>query len=316
MAFNPQTGLVYIPVAEASFVLFDPSDGHEYRPGQRNTSTYGMAPNGSINGAPRMTAKLAAALRSPDLWKDAPKNRSVLRAWDPVAQRTRWEVEGPDPFDRSGVLTTSGGLVVQGTNTGMLNFYDADTGALLKQIDFGTSVVAAPATFAIDGQQYIVVMAAIGGGPLSFSPPPTSAAFKYGNQGRIVAFRLDGGAVPRPAALPPDSPFPEPPPLNATKATIALGGELFGEHCFRCHSNSVAKPRTATADLRRLVPATHAAFKDILLKGLLRPLGMPQWDDVLSESDVDAIHQYLIAQSWDAYRKQSPSGGSSSAPGL
>jgi quinohemoprotein ethanol dehydrogenase len=40
--------------------------------------------------------------------------------------------------------------------------------------------------------------------------------------------------------------------------------------------------------------STHAAFKQIVLGGLLLPNGMPRWDDRLSEKDVEAIHAYLI----------------------
>jgi quinohemoprotein ethanol dehydrogenase len=54
-----------------------------------------------------------------------------------------------------------------------------------------------------------------------------------------------------------------------------------------------------------MTPPKHAAFKDIVLHGALRPLNMPQWDDVLSEQDADAIHAYLIAIAWDAYKSQS-----------
>jgi mono/diheme cytochrome c family protein len=36
----------------------------------------------------------------------------------------------------------------------------------------------------------------------------------------------------------------------------------------------------------------------------LRPLGMPQWDDVLSEQESDAIHAYLISLAWEAFTTQ------------
>ena len=45
----------------------------------------------------------------------------------------------------------------------------------------------------------------------------------------------------------------------------------------------------------------HALFDDIVLKGLLRLMSMPQWDDVLTRKDIDAIHAYLISTDWDAY---------------
>ena len=53
-----------------------------------------------------------------------------------------------------------------------------------------------------------------------------------------------------------------------------------------------------------MTPATHSIFNQIVLKGLLRPLGMPQWDDVLNEAQADAIHGYLISIAWDAYNKE------------
>jgi len=40
------------------------------------------------------------------------------------------------------------------------------------------------------------------------------------------------------------------------------------------------------------------------LKGVLAPAGMERFDDILSETDVDNIHAYLIDQSWLAYRQQ------------
>ena len=59
-----------------------------------------------------------------------------------------------------------------------------------------------------------------------------------------------------------------------------------------------------TPDLRKLGDGLHAAFKDIVLKGVLAEGGMERFDDLLSEADVDDIHAYLIDQSWIAYRAQ------------
>jgi quinohemoprotein ethanol dehydrogenase len=59
-----------------------------------------------------------------------------------------------------------------------------------------------------------------------------------------------------------------------------------------------------TPDLRKLSLEVHDLFKDILLKGAFAPRGMERFDDVLNEADVDAIHAYLIDQSWQAYKVQ------------
>jgi quinohemoprotein ethanol dehydrogenase len=45
-------------------------------------------------------------------------------------------------------------------------------------------------------------------------------------------------------------------------------------------------------------------FEAIVRGGAFVSLGMPRFDDVVSESDADAIHAYLIDQAWDQYRRQ------------
>ncbi|HWK74874.1 MAG TPA: c-type cytochrome, partial [Povalibacter sp.] len=144
---------------------------------------------------------------------------------------------------------------------------------------------------------YVAVMAGLGGGGWG-APDPRSAAYRYGNQGRILAFKLDGGETPKPPLLPPVPPIPEPPKQTASAESVANGELLFTRHCAQCHANS---PRSAAPDLRRMSKFTHAAFSDILLKGALRPLGMPQWDDLLSAADVTDIHAYLISISQRAF---------------
>jgi quinohemoprotein ethanol dehydrogenase len=76
-----------------------------------------------------------------------------------------------------------------------------------------------------------------------------------------------------------------------TAETIRQGRALFFSDCVLCHSN---QHRSITPDLRRMQPATHQAFRDIVLGGLLVPAGMPRWDDQLKPEHVQAIHAYLI----------------------
>jgi len=225
---------------------------------------------------------------------------SFLRAWDPIRSKIVWDVHRPGWWDRGGTLATAGGLVFTGTVTGHFLAYDALTGKTLKDIDVGTSIMAAPISYSIDGTQYVAVMAAWGGGGWNFVHP-TSAAYQRGNEGRIIAFKLDGGATPLPALVPPIQPIPQPPPLSASADTIEKGADLFGAHCGSCHLNV---PGSLAPDLRRMSPETHDAFKQIVLGGALINAGMPPWDDLLSQADADAIHAYLISISWDAYNKQ------------
>ena len=226
--------------------------------------------------------------------------KAFLRAWDPLRGRIVWDVPMSDWWDRPGVLATAGGLVFQGTGTGHFCAYDALTGQKRKDIEVGTSIGAGPMSYSIDGTQYIAVMAAWGGGGWSFQHP-TSAAYQRGNEGRIIAFKLDGGPTPMPPRLPPVLSIPKPPPLTASAETIQKGEDLFKAHCGSCHLNL---PGTLAPDLRRMSRETHEAFDQIVLGGALINAGMPPWDDVLSPADADRIHAYLISISWDAYNKQ------------
>jgi quinohemoprotein ethanol dehydrogenase len=72
---------------------------------------------------------------------------------------------------------------------------------------------------------------------------------------------------------------------------IAAGQGLFYGNCALCHAN---QHRSITPDLRRMSPETHAAFNDIIMKGLLATNGMPRWDDHLEPTEAAAIHAYLI----------------------
>jgi quinohemoprotein ethanol dehydrogenase len=232
--------------------------------------------------------------------------RELIRAWDPVAQKTVWEHEtssGMRGYD-GGVLSTAGGLVLQGRGDGALVVYDAATGKVLKSLDTGSHIMAAPMSYAIGGTQYVAVQTGYGGAGISVGPfPPDSAARTYDNQNRIVAFRLDGGTVPKPQRRP-DEPFPLPPPSTASASELRLGEIKFAEQCSRCH---VFGP-SVTPDLRKLTPALHAAFENIVLKGTLGAAGMERFDDLLSLADVRAIHAYLIDQQRQGFNAQNGAG--------
>jgi quinohemoprotein ethanol dehydrogenase len=221
-------------------------------------------------------------------------SRGVLRAVDPIAGKIVWEQRGSDVWD-GGVMSTGGNLVFRGDTAGFLNVYSADSGQLLNRIDVGTSIMAAPMTYRVQGEQYVAVMAGYGGGLLNAPFPPDSAALKYGNEGRIVAFRLGGRPVPKPSLVA-EAPFPDPPPREGTPAQIAQGEVLYSRFCSRCH----VLGRGTLPDLRRMSPMTHVSFYEIVLNGAYEAKGMARWDDVLTRSDAGAIHAYLVNEAWRA----------------
>ena len=218
-----------------------------------------------------------------------PDRLSFLQAWDPVRREERWRI----PIDRirgGGVLSTAGNLVFMGNGRGFLNVFDAKTGAQLAALNVGTSMQAAPISYAVGGEQYVAIMAGIGGS-YSWAFPRGSAAYRYGNAGRIIAFKLGGGAVPLPPKVDRDAPIPVPPEVPTSPEMIARGALLFDRaRCSWCHSGAPGVAPNVFA----LSTEKHRIFKDIVLRGALEARGMASFADVLSDADADALHAYIV----------------------
>ncbi|QZH75788.1 MAG: PQQ-binding-like beta-propeller repeat protein [Erythrobacter sp.] len=246
----------------------------------------------SINTLPPPMAEAVRALPSWQWVLDQPFT-SQLRAIDPMTGETRWSVDSLGWQDRHGVLATQSGLVFHGNAAGTVLARDSDTGEALWQVETGSTIMAAPMTYSVDGVQYIAVQTGWGGGGWGFVPG-YSAAYSKGNANRLLVFRLGGGEVPVPADLPPIEPAPAPPAQfeGVTPETLAMGNALFTENCMICHSN---QPRAPLPDLRRMAPNIHAGFEQILLQGLFVPQGMPSFADRLNAEQVRAIQAYLIS---------------------
>jgi len=293
-SYDPASGLYFGSVQDMGNLMFVPPGEKPYKPKGLNTAA-------ALIFTPQLQAAMAtlpppvqAQVKALPAWQEVLKNPGFveMRAIDPLTGKTVWAVPMQGWQDRGGVLTTANGLLVHGTLSGQLVVRESKTGKVLKTIDTGSSILAAPMTYRVKGVQYIAVMAAWGGGGFPYVPP-YAAAYKRGNMGRLLVFRLDGGPVPIPPELPALQPAP-PAPAQAsgvTPAMIAQGQALFFTNCAICHSN---QHRSITPDLRRMQPETHAAFADIVLKGQRVPLGMPRFDDVLRPEEAAAIHAWLI----------------------
>ncbi|MBM4185924.1 MAG: PQQ-dependent dehydrogenase, methanol/ethanol family [Gemmatimonadetes bacterium] len=301
MAYSRQTGLVYIPAREEGMVMIsDPR--YRWRRGDLNmgsAAVFGDLPEeftASQELPMEVPPELAAQFRAATEGEPSMATREFLLAWDPIEQRERWRVPlGKAWFSGGGVLTTAGGLVVQGTADGMLVIYHAATGQKLHQIEVGTGIMAAPVSYQIDGVQYLAVFAGFGG---AVNPVLAAgiAATRYQNYGRILAFKLDGGPTPLPPAR---SPAPTPPAPSVdwySDTAAARGGPLFAQHCGRCHGGKGEERLSAYPDLFRMAEGTHAVFDSIVLGGSLSANGMASFADLLSPADSRAIHSYLIRE--------------------
>ncbi len=303
MTWDAKRKLAYIPAIEGGALTADNTNGHTYRAKQTNSGTSILFGDSMLANPATLPEPMRSALQKLQDSGEA-QSHAVTKAFDPITGEVKWERRNTDWWDRPGILSTDGGVLFQGTDRGQFRVLDADTGKVLKEIEVGTSIIDSPMTYTVDGVQYVAVQAAWGGGGW-FAPHPTSAVIKYGNAGRIIAFRLDGKATPLPRQIDRNPVIPEPPPRIADAQAIQRGARSFGS-CRSCHAN---RPDGMTPDLR-VSPLLRSAegFSAVVLKGALRPRGMPQWDDVLSAADTEAIRAYLIDEAWKAHEARKAGG--------
>ena len=311
MAYSSVTGLVYIPAFEAGAIWRMPPTSFVYQKGGLNmVSTYVFPMRGEW-GLDGDGAKGLPLLE--ELGKDQPDTviRGYLKAWDPVQQKVVWQLEVSDQWvgtdfafwNGGGVMSTAGGLVFQGRGSGEFTAIDARTGEKLLSVQVGSSMMAAPMTYSIDGEQYIAIMAALGGGG-GQSFPPGSAAYEYGNAGRIIVFKLGGSAMPIPPRVERlDAASTQPPVLRrGSPEQIDLGSSLFTQQCAKCHATMDGRG-AGIPDLRYMSSEIHVEFNDILLKGTRADKGMGDFSTLLSATEVEAIHSYLIEWAWQTYEQ-------------
>lgn len=224
-----------------------------------------------------------------------PDQFGLLLAWDPVKQEKAWSIQMPNIVN-GGVLATAGNLIFQGTGDGRFVAYAADTGTPLWAAPVQTGMIAPPVTYSVDGEQFVAIMVGWGGvgiatGGQTLPTIPDSQISKYGNEGRLLVFKLGGGELPALAEL--DESIPEPPVMAASADTLTHGTEKYIQYCAICHGASAISSGVAP-DLRRMNTETHKIFNDIVLNGLYKDNGMIGFSKWVTEEDAVAIHAYII----------------------
>ncbi len=280
MSFNPQTGLVYIPMQEA-IAYFAPTEQPYSGKGTWHMGSTPIA-------LPETQAELDGVVAA---------HKGHLVAWDPVAKKEVWRQSYVTVWN-GGTLSTAGGLVFQGTADGRFVAYAAQDGAKLWETAANTGVMAGPVTYEINGEQYVTVAAGWGGAfPLALGA--LSEPAKVRPEARVLTYKIGGrDSLPPPRNEP--AVLPEPPELVADEKLIDEGRELYNGHCGMCHGPN-AISGTVLPDLRYLKPESHRIFAGILA-GAYAQRGMPSVMDKLTPEDVEAIHQYLIKRAHDLKR--------------
>ncbi|MDR3715269.1 MAG: PQQ-dependent dehydrogenase, methanol/ethanol family [Puia sp.] len=275
MAYNPRTGLVYIPARE-------------------NIATYGHDPNwiynkrgGGVGNGWNVSIGFDSSVPTRrDTLASRKDPRGMLIAWDPVQRKEIWRVDQKNNWN-GGVLATASDLVFQGTADGFFVAYDAKNGAVVWQVSVGGGVIAPPVTYMVDGRQYVSLVAGWGGGVgMKFKSAPLQP-------GRVYTFTL-GGTKEFPefnksiVTSIPEIPF------SATNEEITHGRELFRSYCSTCHVIAHGGGGLAP-DLAFASPTTHRNFLAIVRDGAYLPFGMPRFGNRLSERETLDIQKFILS---------------------
>jgi PQQ-dependent dehydrogenase (methanol/ethanol family) len=279
-AFNPDTGLIYIPVQHAYFPMVADPDYQQSDVGYNLAIDFG--------------AQFTYYRDHPD----APREFvGYLKAWDPVAGREVWRGE-PNQGPTGGALATAGGLIFQGGGSNQeFRAYDASTGEKLWSMQVQTGVLPGPISYELDGQQYIA--ASVGGNQ--------SGGYYAPNYSRMLVFGLAGKAelppvqeyIPRPL---------DPPPATAAAEIVAAGKEHYSRYCATCHGDDGQTRGSTFPNLTRS-PMLHSqeAFDTVVLQGTLTERGMAAFAEALTPADSQAIRAFIVARANEL--KNAPAAG-------
>ncbi|MCA1748411.1 MAG: PQQ-dependent dehydrogenase, methanol/ethanol family [Parasphingopyxis sp.] len=288
MAYNRETGLVYIP-ANIAPQIHVPAPGE----GPIALGDIGFNTGGDWSdiNLPRDEEAIRAAISMVT---------GQLVAFDPVAGEVRWTADYPTPWN-GGIMTTAGGLVFQGTAMGQFKAYDAASGEELWSMDTQSGVLAGASTYQIDGVQYVAFTTGRGGA-FAITAGRADRAREIPNIPRLVVLRLggDGRLPPAPAG---DERRLDPPESTGSEAQIAQGQRLFNRYCLVCHGEG-AVGGGVNPDLRFSgILGDSEGWRDIVIGGALRSNGMPSFSSAFDGSGANAIRHYVIDKAnWDLER--------------
>ena len=138
-AFDPQTGLLYANTLH---------EGRMYK---------------HLEIKPHVVGQRYQFIENLPLPRAADEPLGHMEAIDPLTAQKKWRTPLMDFHIWSAMLTTGGGLLFTGKETGEFIAVDADTGKVVWQFQTGSGINAMPVTYTHQGRQYVTVLSGIGG---------------------------------------------------------------------------------------------------------------------------------------------------------
>jgi len=190
-------------------------------------------------------------------------------------------------FNMGGPIVTAGGLVfLGGSMDEMFRAFDKETGEVLWETKLPAGGYATPATFEIEGEQYLVI-AAGGGGKPGTRPGDAFVAFTLADLDEMVA-----QADTSPTEM----------------STLAMGEQIYMSRCASCHQYNglglgqdfppLTQTDWVTGDKGRLIRIILGGLTgEIQVKERSYNGAMPPWGSFLDDEQVATLLTY-IRSSW------------------
>jgi alcohol dehydrogenase (cytochrome c) len=138
-AFNPETGLLYA-----------------------NTMHVGMMYK-HLETKPHVVGQRYMYMENLNMVRPHGQPIGHMEAINPLTGEKKWRTPLHDYQIWSAMLSTGGGLLYTGKETGEFIAVDADTGKIVWEFQTGSGINAMPVTYTHQGRQYVTVLSGVGG---------------------------------------------------------------------------------------------------------------------------------------------------------
>ena len=212
-----------------------------------------------------------------------PESKAFIGAFDPITGQYKWR-HPLESIYNGGVLATRSGLMFQGEGTGEFVVRETETGTPIWSYSApGTFRSTSVMSYQIDDTQYVAAMM------------NCNRAIDLG--GTLVAFKLEGDAILQIPEIV-RSEIPDQPEDEYNRELVSQGDTLYHAQCASCHGGIGIPSEVAIVapDLRLMTLETHADFQNIVITGARSELGMPDFEDALTNEQMEAIRSFIVTQ--------------------